>query len=272
MLPTNPSIKSQLHTMELRDFALLILTSADLEDKLFTPDRLTDFNPGTPFFIDTPVRSEEMQFKRHSKEEKLPTFKDHSSEEKRAICLHRFCGHELLAVEIMAYALLQFPEAPKPFRRGLANTLIEEQHHVKIYKKRLEEMGLKFGDLPLYKHFWKHIPYLKSPENYLSMMSLTFEMANLDFAPLYRDSFIRHGDLESAKLMQTIIDDEIGHVSFGLGWMQKMNVEKKEPYIFYKENLPELLDAKRSKGFVFQEELRKKAGVPESWIQELKKL
>lgn len=258
--------------MELRQFALQILTSEDLETKLFTPDILTDHNPGGEFFIDVPARSADMQFKRHSKEEKLPTFKDHSSEENRAICLHRFCGHELLAVEIMAYALLRFPDAPKAFRKGLANTLIEEQHHVKIYKKRLEEMGLRFGDLPLYKHFWKHIPFLNSPENYLSMMSLTFEMANLDFAPLYRDSFLRHNDTLSAALMQQIIDDEIGHVSFGVSWMHRMNQDKKDPFIFYRENLPELLDAKRSKGFVFQKELRKKAGVPSEWIEALEKL
>ena len=271
MLLTNPN-DAKLHTMELRDFALQILTSTDLESKLYTPDRLTDFNPGSELLIDLPARSAEMQFKRHSKEEKLPTFKDHHSHEKRAICLHRFCGHELLAVEMMAYALLAFPNAPKAFRKGLANTLIEEQHHVLIYKKRLNELGIQFGDLPLYKHFWKHIPYLKCPENYLSAMSLTFEMANLDFAPLYRDSFLRHQDLESAQLMQTIINDEIGHVSFGVSWMHRMNHEGKDPFIFYKENLPPILDPKRSKGFVFQKELRKKAGVPESWIQSLESL
>ncbi|NBO23863.1 MAG: DUF455 family protein [Chlamydiae bacterium] len=271
MLLTN-SIITELHTMELREFALQILTSEDIDTKLYTPDRLTDLFPGEAFSIDSPCRSIDMQFKRHHKEEKLPTFKDHHTQEKRAICLHRFCGHELLAVEIMAYALLKFPDAPKPFRKGLANTLIEEQHHVRIYRKRLEEMGLKFGELPLYKHFWKHIPYLTSIENYLSMMSLTFEMANLDFAPLYRDSFLRHNDVDSANLMQKIIDDEIGHVSFGVSWMHRMNKENKDPFLFYKENLPPLLDPKRAKGFVFQTDLRKKAQVPNEWIEGLKNL
>lgn len=258
--------------MELREFALQILTSESLEKKLYTPDLLTDRFPGDDFFIDQPVRSPNMQFKRHSKEEKLPTFKDHHSEEKRAICLHRFCGHELLAVEIMAYALLKFPNAPKPFRKGLANTLIEEQRHVRIYKERLEAMGIQFGDLPLYKHFWKHVPYLNCPQNYLSMMSLTFEMANLDFAPLYRDSFLRHHDLESAALMQTIIDDEIGHVSFGVSWMHRMNEDKIDPFSYYQQHLPPLLDAKRAKGFVFQKELRKQAGVPNEWANILENL
>lgn len=271
MLLINPP-KAKLHTMELRELALQILTSENLEDKLYTPDQLTDFNPGSKLIIDMPARSAEMQFKRHNKESKLSTFKDHGSSENRAICLHRFCGHELLAVEMMAYALLIFPDTPKSFRKGLANTLIEEQGHVLLYKKRLEEMGVIFGSLPLYKHFWKHVPYLNTPENYLAAMSLTFEMANLDFAPLYRDSFLRHDDVESAKLMAQIVEDEINHVSFGVSWLHRFNKEEKEPFEFYKESLPVLLEVKRAKGFVFQEDLRKQAGVPASWIESLKKL
>jgi uncharacterized ferritin-like protein (DUF455 family) len=269
MSHTSP-IDTKLKSLELRDFALQILTSTNLADKLEPPELLTDENPGSIVLIDLPSRPTHMEFKRHTKEEKLPTFKDHHSEENRAVCLHRFCGHELLAVEMMAYALLAFPDAPKAFRKGVAHTLMEEQEHVRLYQKRLQEMGLEFGDLPLYKHFWKHIPYLQTPAQYLAALSLTFEMANLDFAPLYRDSFLRHGDHESSKLMQRIVDDEIGHVSFGIGWLSKMNTEKKDPFEFYLESLPPLLSAKRAKGFVYQKELRAKARVPESWIDQLK--
>ncbi len=255
--------------MELYDFALMILSSSSLEDKLYTSDQLTDHKIYPKQCLDMPARSQQMQFKKHGKESKLPTFRDHGHEENRAVCLHRFCGHELLAVEMMAYAILAFPDAPKSFRKGLAQTILEEQEHVRIYRNRLREMGVEFGDLPLYKHFWKHIPYLHSPENYLSAMSLTFEMANLDFAPLYRDSFARHHDLKSAALMQQILDDEIGHVAFGISWMNRFNQDREDPFLFYTKNLPPLLTPKRAKGFVFQKELREKAHVPASWIQSL---
>jgi len=269
MLLTNSS-NAKLKVFELRSFALHILSATTLEDKLITPDILTDENPGEPLIFNVPSRPSHMQFTRHSKEEKLPTFKDHHSKDNRAICLHRFCGHELLAVEMMAYALLAFPNAPKAFRKGVAHTLMEEQEHVRLYRARLNAMGLEFGDLPLYKHFWKHVPDLTTPQTYLSALSLTFEMANLDFAPLYRDSFNRHGDLESSALMQRIVDDEIGHVAFGVGWLNKMNTDKKDPFSFYLESLPPLLTAKRAKGFVYQQELREKARVPKEWIEKLK--
>ncbi len=87
-------------------------------------------------------------------------------------------------------------------------------------------LGIKFGDLPVYRHFWSYIPYLTSPLSYISVMHLTFEMANLDFAPMYGKSFERNGDLGSATLMKQILNDEIQHVSFG--WHHFKKFKKRE--------------------------------------------
>ncbi|MDN3505078.1 MAG: DUF455 family protein [Rhabdochlamydiaceae bacterium] len=244
-----------------------------MDEKLLRPDVLTDFEPGLELFWDEPTRPTGMTFSRHNREDKLPTFQFHNSEQNRAVCLHRFGGHELLAVEIMAYALLAFPNAPRGFRKGVANTLKEEQEHVRLYMEHMTLLGVEFGDLPLFKHFWKQVPFLKTPLQYLSVMALTFEMANLDFAPLYRDSFRRHGDEVSAQLMEQIIKDEISHVSFGMHWFNKLKPEdEKSDFELYAASLPPILRPKRAKGFVFQEENRQKARVPQEWINSLKEL
>lgn len=256
--------------MELRQWAERILSADTLEEKLFTPDTLTDYNPGPPVLWKTPSRPLGMEFKRHTRKEKLPTFREHGCAEKRAICLHRFAGHELLAVEMMAYALLAFPEAPKHFRRGLAATLKEEQGHVQLYMKRLSEMGLRFGDLPLYRHFWAHIPFITSPVRYLSLMSLTFEMANLDFAPLYGSSFSKHGDEASADLMRIILEDEVSHVAFGWQWLRKMKAKEESEWDTWRANVPEIVAANRAKGPHFHEEHRIRAGVFPEYIEKLK--
>lgn len=256
--------------MEIRELCIRILGGTTLEEKLLKPDSLTDLLPGPSLLWDTPSRPPQMEFKRHSKEEKLPPFHEHLDPDKRAACLHRFAGHELLAVEIMAYALLAFPEAPKHFRRGLVNTLQEEQEHVRLYVKRLSEMGVQFGDMPLYKHFWSHTPFLRSPLKYVSVMSLTFEMANLDFAPLYGKSFARHGDALSAALMNQILLDEIKHVSFGMQWLKKMKNPDQSEWDSWRENVPDLLTVKRARGFCASEENRKKAGIPDDWISAIK--
>lgn len=258
--------------MELREWALSILSADQLEDKLAAPEKLTDHNPGPQLLFKEPVRPSHMSFQRHTKEQKLPPFHEHHDPDKRAICLHRFAGHELLAVEMMAYALLAFPEAPKHFRRGLASTLKEEQEHVRLYMREMARFGLNFGDLPLYRHFWMQVPYITSPLEYVSVMSLTFEMANLDFAPHYRDSFARQGDFESAALMKRILDDEISHVSFGLNWLKKLKNEEESEWECWNKNLPKTIHPKRAKGFIYQKEHRKEAGVSDDWVEKLRLL
>jgi uncharacterized ferritin-like protein (DUF455 family) len=256
--------------MEMREWATRILGANTLAEKLLCPDELTDFQPGPAQFWNEPARPPGMEFKRHSKKEKLPPFHDHREQDKRAVCLHRFAGHELLAVEMMAHALVAFPEAPARFRRGVANTLKEEQEHVRLYIERMRALGLNFGDLPLYRHFWSYIPHLTSPIRYVSVVSLTFEMANLDFAPLYGQSFARVGDLESASLMNRILEDEISHVSFGWNWLKKFKAPESAEWEVWNENLPPLMTPKRARGFLVFEENRKKAGIPSEWIDKIK--
>jgi uncharacterized ferritin-like protein (DUF455 family) len=256
--------------MELRHWAQGILESTEIEGKLFSPQSLTDLNPGLPLIIDEPKRPPNMGFSKKSKTEKLPHFQEHKDPDKRAICLHRFAGHELLAVEIMAYVLLAFPEAPPSFRFGLAHTLKEEQGHVRLYQDRMLDFGLNFGDLPLYRHFWNHMKFIRSPQEYVSMMSLTFEMANLDFAPIYGKSFAVAGDLESKALMDQILHDEIAHVRFGFRWLNNMKDKADTPWEAYEKSLPPLLTPKRAKGFYVIEEHRKKCGLSDKWIENIK--
>lgn len=255
--------------MELREWAIRILSADTLEGKLFCPEILTDEEPGEPFYVNEPVRPVGMGFHKRTREQKLPSFQNLGVEDNRAVCLHRFAGHELLAVEIMAHALTAFPNAPKTFRKGIAHTLKEEQGHVQMYRERMGEMGLKLGDLPLFKHFWNHVPYLTSPIRYVSAMSLTFEMANLDFAPLYGRAFAQAGDEKSGALMAQILKDEIHHVSFGYRWLNNLKGEGDDPWDSWILNLSPKLNPKRAKGFVLIEENRRKAGIPEDWIEKL---
>lgn len=256
--------------MELREWALRVLSADTLEEKLFCPETWTDENPGSAVWFKEPVRPVNMQFRRHTRKEKLPPFHEHKDPDKRAICLHRFAGHELLAVEIMAQAILAFPGAPRHFRRGVANTLYEEQGHVRLYIERMQAFGLQFGDLPLFRNFWSYVPYLTSPLHYVSVMSLTFEMANLDFAPLYGRSFAKAGDLASFELMQTILKDEIQHVSFGWNWLKKFKQKNKEEWEVWKESLPPLMTPKRAIGFSLHEDHRLEAGISSDFIDQLR--
>jgi len=256
--------------MELRTWAERILSADTLKEKLLEPGKLTDHEPGSPLFWEEPTRPKGMEFQKHRRKDKLPNKSELADPDKRAICLHRFAGHELLAVEIMAYALLAFPEAPKHFRKGVAGTLREEQEHVRLYIEQLKRLGMQFGDEPLYRHFWSYTPYLKTPEQYLSVMSLSFEMANLDYAPTFGGAFEQCGDLDASRLMQRILEDEIAHVSFGWNWLKKFKSDEMSQWEAWLSNLPDRFPPSRAMGYPFLEENRKKAGVSNDWLIDFK--
>lgn len=256
--------------MELCAWAEHILSADTLEGKLFAPQDLTDREPGAPCFWNEPVRPTGMGFQKCLRKDKLPKKSELYEPDKRAICLHRFAGHELLAVEVMAYALLAFPSAPKHFRRGVAATLREEQGHVRLYCEQLERLGMQFGDAPLYRHFWSYTPYLKTPEQYLSVMSLSFEMANLDYAPFYGKAFEEAEDQLASQLMQQILKDEIAHVAFGWNWLKKFKHSDLSEWEAWRQNLPERFSPQRAMGAPFQEENRRRAGVSEQWLIDFK--
>lgn len=255
--------------MEIRDWAYQILSSERLEDKLFAPVKFSDEYPGVPCLFKQPARTHAMRFQRRAREEKLPALQELKDPSKVAVCLHRFAGHELLAVEIMAYVLLAFPEAPKSFRKGVAHVLKEEQEHVRLYMERLSQMGVSLGDMPLYEHFWHHTPYITSPLHYISVMSLTFEMANLDFAPIYGKTFLKAGDQASGELMATIFRDEINHVRFGWKWLTKWADGKGEWDAWEDVLKTTLLNPKRARGFILNQEPRLKAGISPEFIANL---
>ena len=57
--------------------------------------------------------------------------------------------------------------------------------------------------------------------DYVSSLCLTFEQANLDFARHFAQGFATIGDDATAKLLDKIYRDEIGHVAYGLKWFRR---------------------------------------------------
>ncbi|NCF71367.1 MAG: DUF455 family protein [Chlamydiales bacterium] len=255
--------------MELREWAEQILSANTLELKLEAPPKLTDHKPGLARIWDTPCRPHGMHFHKRSDEEKLPKLRQLEDPDKRAMCLHRFAGHELLAIEIMAFALLAFPNSPRHFRMGIAQTIKDEQKHLSLYIDRLKNLGTEFGQYPLYKHFWAHVKYFKDPINYVSAMNLTFEMANLDFAPMYGKAFQQFEDYASRDLMKIILEDEIKHVKFGWNWLKKFKPDAVDMWQAWTDTQTPLLFPKRAKGKCFIKQHRLDAGISEEWVNKL---
>lgn len=142
------------------------------------------------------------------------------SEEARARTLHTFLHHELQAAELMAWALLRFPDSELAFRRGLVRICLDEIRHLGLYAALLERRGLTWGAYPVRDWFWQRVPSCETPLQFVSMMGLGVEAANLEHASRFADEFEAHGDLEAAALQRLVERDEVSHVAFGRHWFE----------------------------------------------------
>ena len=138
--------------MEIRLFAEQILFGDRWEDKLLELDRYEDREPGAGIEMpEAPGRPSGLGLDEWRGREKLNfrEVRNFHSEKERGLVLHFFANHELLALELMALALLKFPQAPEKFRHGLVQTLKDEQEHVRLYQQRMAEIGVEFGQIPI---------------------------------------------------------------------------------------------------------------------------
>ena len=260
--------------MEIRQWALRIFLADNLEEKLLEPEgglkSLTDEMPGEPIAWSRPARPGHLHIAARARRKKFPHPDSLVHEEMRVRCLHAFANHELMALEMMAWALLAFPQAERSFRRGLAKILHDEQGHFRLYAQRLQRMKVEFGDLPINDHFWRAGPDLASPLDWVCSMHLTFEQSNLDHAPYYGRLFREADDLDSYQLMQTIFEDEIHHVRFGSRWLNHYLPPGASAFETFVAHCNPGNPAERARGLEFQEQARRRAGLDDDFIRSLR--
>ena len=257
--------------MELREFAEQVLFATSLEEKLRTPEVITDERPGTALVTPAaPGRPTNLVFKPHATgKSEFPGLHRLEDQTERGKLLHFFGNHELLATELMALVLLKFPDAPAAFRRGVLQTLKDEQEHTRLYMERMKACGVRLGDFPVSGYFWRCVAPMEHPIDYVAGLCLTFEQANLDFAGFYGRNFATVGDADSAKLLEKIYRDEIGHVAYGLKWFRRWKSPSESDWDAFCHTLKFPLSPQRAKGFSVNVAGRKAAGLDEHFIAEL---
>lgn len=257
------------------EFAERILMGTSLEEKLaHAPKSLTLDPPRKGSFKSPtlPGRPDHLKPTSNNGKSPFPSEDQIHDEEQRAILLHFLANHELLAVELMALALLKFPDAPDSFRRGVLHTLQEEQNHTRWYLQRMKECGVSFGNYHLSPMIWSHISTMESPLDYVSRLSLTFEQANLDYARHYSQILAKAGDHKTSKILNKIYHDEIAHVGHGVKWLRRWKQNAQTDWDAWHKQLHFPLSPIRAKGMApFNEEGRRKAGLDDHFIASLKR-
>ena len=250
--------------LTLRESAERVLFSSSLADKL-APMSYDDRARGAPIAVpDAPSRPAGLA----PSDTRTPFPKDLGDPRSRARILHFFANHELLAIELLALALLRFPDADPGWRRGLVAILSEEQQHLQGYIQRLNAAGVQFGDQPLNRYFWSALSTVQTPSAFAAGLSLTFEQANLDYASHFAARFRQVGDDDTASLLDRVLADEITHVAHGVRWLGAWHPGA-DFWATWTTLLEPPLTPARAKGLTFTREARVSAGIPTDVIDRL---
>lgn len=256
---------------ELSAWAERILFGVELADKLADPGQLVDAEP-TPARARpaAPGRPPGLQMHRRPSRRPPPGRGAMADPAARAELLHHFANHELLALELMALALLRFPDADPRFRRTLAATMRDEQRHLALYLRRIAELGSEIGAAPVSAFFWDCLADAPDPAAFVAGMSLVLEQANLDFSRAWRQAVVDVGDDETAAILDEVYEDEIRHVRHGVRWLQAWSPDGVDLWTLWTSKLQFPLTPRRARGPVFDGAGRERAGLPASFIQRVK--
>ncbi|QDT64955.1 ferritin-like domain-containing protein [Calycomorphotria hydatis] len=260
--------------MELRAFAEQVLLSEELEQKLQSVDfdQLTDQKPGEALRLTEPTRPATLQFAAPRTAPSMPKGHALGDPGRRAVAHHIMANHELQALEVMAFVLLAFPDAPTDFRLGLARVMGDEQKHTRMHAKRAEELGTAFGSMPVNCYIWKKAQSYTCVLDYLAGLPLVFEGRNLDHTLEFERYFLDAKDKKSAGIMRSIHRDEIEHVAFGLEWLRKLKPADQSEWDTFCAHLSYPLRPDKSVGDEFHIGPRQQAGMSEEFIENLSRL
>lgn len=141
--------------------------------------------------------------------------------EGRAALLHALAHIEFNAIGLALDHVWRFAGLPETYYRDWTRVAVEEAHHFTMLRGRLLEAGFDYGDFPAHDGLWEMAR--RTADDALARMALvprTLEARGLDASPAVRAKFLAIGDVESAKILQLILAEEIGHVAVGNRWFR----------------------------------------------------
>lgn len=247
--------------MNYKNIASHILYNGDIESKLAINERAFEMEERV-----APARNENISFSSH--QIKFPKTAQLIHDKNKALALHFFANHELLAIELFAWAILTFDLKEKELQT-LMTTIKEEQKHLKLYLQRMSEFKVLLGDFPLNSFLWNTVSRSDSFEQFYGLMALTFEQANLDFMKYFIEIFTDLGDEKTCQILKIVYQDEISHVARGRNYLND-HQDNSGLWEYYRSLLPNKISPARAKGMRFDEKARERAGLDKTFIMSLK--
>jgi uncharacterized ferritin-like protein (DUF455 family) len=181
--------------------------------------------------------------------------------EGRALLLHAIAHIELNAIDLALDVVWRFNAMPEAFYTDWVRIAKEEAKHFLLLQRHLLSMGYDYGQFPAHNSLWDMAERTKG--DILARIGLvprTMEARGLDASPGVKNKLISAGDLAAGRILDIILEDEIGHVAAGNRWYRHVCQERGlDPIATYRDlivqfDAPKLkspynLEARRLAGF-----------------------
>ena len=142
----------------------------------------------------------------------------------RIALLHALAHIELNAIDLAWDLIARFRDAPglpRAFFDDWVGVAAEEAKHFMLLNARLGALGAAYGDLPAHDGLWQAAQSTAHDlAARLAVVPLVLEARGLDVTPGMISRLEAAGDAESAAILRTIHDEEIGHVAVGRRWFE----------------------------------------------------
>lgn len=185
--------------------------------------------------------------------------------EGRAAMIHALVHIEFNAINLALDALWRFAGMPRAYYADWLQVADEEALHFTLLADHLQGQGFAYGDFSGHNGLWDMA--VRTQHDVLARMALlprTMEARGLDVTPGTRAKLVQAGDSEVGPILDIILRDEIGHVSFGNRWFNYLCEQRGlEPAATYAALVAEHnavprrgpfnLEARRAAGFSEQE-------------------
>lgn len=253
------------HSVE--EWAERYILTTDLTAKLEPPAPPKLFrHDAAPLRIVAPGRPPELRAARRG--ERTPKQEALETPHYRARTLHAFLHHELQAAELMCWAILAFSDAELEFRRGLLAICLDEIRHMALYAEHIRTLGCQVGDFGIRDWFWKRVPNCQSKLEFVAVMGMGLEAANLEYAPDFATRFRLAGDEVGAQIQERIAAEEVAHVGFATRWFTRWTGGC--DFEAWSKLLPAPLSPWVMHGTPIATDARRRAGMSDDFLQALR--
>ncbi len=189
--------------------------------------------------------------------------------EGRAVLIHALAHIEFNAINLALDAIWRFGGMPHAYYEDWLRVAAEEAYHYDLLNRHLQSQGYAYGDFPAHNSLWEMVA--KTTDSILARMALvprTMESRGLDALPPIQEKLEQAHDQEAVRLLQIILNDEVGHVEIGNRWFnyecQKLGLDPIDAYA----QLVKQYEAPKLRG-PFNYAARKAAGFTEAELAAL---